>query len=195
MTRSLTAERLYALLPAVYRLRDAEQGYPLRALVAALADQFAALEENVEQLYDDQFIETCADWVVPYIGDLIGYRPLHGVAPRVASPRAEVANTIAYRRRKGTALMLEQLAARRHRLAGARGRVLRAAGHHPVHEAHPPARAGDRRPARHRARPSGPAAPSTASPTPPRCGGPRPAPAATTSRTSASSSGGCWRCA
>ncbi len=67
------------------------------------AQEFAALEENVEQLYDDQFIETCADWVAPYIGDLIGYRPLHGVAPHVASPRAEVANTIAYRRRKGTA--------------------------------------------------------------------------------------------
>ena len=106
----MTAERLYSLLPAVYRLRDAEQGEPLRALLAAFAQQFAALEENVEQLYDDQFIETCADWVAPYIGDLIGYRPLHGVAPKIASPRAEVANTIAYRRRKGTALMLEQLA-------------------------------------------------------------------------------------
>src|SRR5262245_26647468 len=101
---------LNPLHPAVYPPRDPDQGEPLRALIAAFAQQFAALEENVEQLYDDQFIETCADWVAPYIGDLIGYRPLHGVAPRAASPRAEVANTIAYRRRKGTALMLEQLA-------------------------------------------------------------------------------------
>jgi len=107
---SLTADRLYGLLPALYRLRDADQGEPLRALLAALAQEFAALEESVEQLYDDQFVETCADWVAPYIGDLIGYRPLHGVAPKIASPRAEVANTIAHRRRKGTALMLEQLA-------------------------------------------------------------------------------------
>jgi hypothetical protein len=107
---SLTADRLYGLLPAIYRLRDADQGEPLRALLAALAEEFAALEENIEQLYDDQFIETCADWVAPYIGDLIGYRPLHGVAPKIASPRAEVANTIALRRRKGTALMFEQLA-------------------------------------------------------------------------------------
>jgi hypothetical protein len=107
---SLTAERLYSLLPAVYRLRDADQGEPLRALIGALAQGFNGLEENLAQLYDDQFIETCADWVAPYIGDLIGYRPLHGVAPKIASPRAEVANTIAYRRRKGTALMLEQLA-------------------------------------------------------------------------------------
>lgn len=107
---SLSAERLYQLLPALYRLRDADQGQPLQALVAVLAQEFAALEENLEQLYDDQFIETCADWVAPYIGDLIGYRPLHGVAPNIASPRAEVGNTIRYRRRKGTALMLEQLA-------------------------------------------------------------------------------------
>lgn len=107
---SLTAERLYQLLPALYRLRDADQGGPLEALIALMAQQFEALEEDLEQLYDDQFIETCADWVAPYIGDLVGYRPLHGVAPKVASPRAEVGNTIAYRRRKGTALMLEQLA-------------------------------------------------------------------------------------
>jgi hypothetical protein len=107
---SLTADRLYGLLPAIYRLRDVDEDEPLRALLAALAEGFAALEENIEQLYDDQFIETCADWVAPYIGDLIGYRPLHGVAPKIASPRAEVANTIAFRRRKGTALMLEELA-------------------------------------------------------------------------------------
>jgi hypothetical protein len=107
---SLTAERLYALLPAVYRIRDEQQGFPLRALVSLVAQEFAALEENIEQLYDDQFIETCGGWVAPYVGDLIGYRPLHGVAAAIASPRAEVANTIGYRRRKGTAAMLEQLA-------------------------------------------------------------------------------------
>lgn len=105
-----TADRLYALLPAIHRIRDAEQGYPLRELLAVIAEQVAAMEENLAQLYDDQFIETCAPWVAPYIGDLIGYRSLHGVAPNVASPRADVANTIRYRRRKGTASMLEQLA-------------------------------------------------------------------------------------
>lgn len=105
-----TADRLYQLLPAVHRIRDAEQGYPLRELLSVIAEQVAAMEENLEQLYDDQFIETCAAWAAPYIGDLIGYRSLHGVAPNVASPRADVANTLRYRRRKGTASMLEQLA-------------------------------------------------------------------------------------
>jgi hypothetical protein len=107
---SFDAQKLYELLPAIYRARDAEQGEPLRALLAVLAEQAGVLEENIEQLYDDQFIETCSDWVVPYIGDLIGYKSLHGVVPKVASPRAEVAHTIAFRRRKGTATMLEQLA-------------------------------------------------------------------------------------
>jgi hypothetical protein len=104
------AEKLYNLLPALYRVRDHEQGAPLKALCAVMAEQIAILQEDLEQLYDDQFIETCADWVAPYIGDLIGYRAIHGVTLRTLSARAEVANTIAYRRRKGAATMLEQLA-------------------------------------------------------------------------------------
>jgi hypothetical protein len=68
------------------------------------------LTDSLDSMYDDQFVETCARWVAPYLGDLVGYRPLHGVAPEVASRRAEVANTVRYRRRKGTATMLEQLA-------------------------------------------------------------------------------------
>jgi len=105
-----TAERLLDLLPAVYRIRDAEAGGVLRELLGVLADQAEVVSEDLSQQYDDQFIETCARWVAPYIGDLVGYRVLHGVVPEVASPRAEVANTIAYRRRKGTASVLEQLA-------------------------------------------------------------------------------------
>ncbi len=114
---SVDARGLFELLPAVYRVRDAaiagaipaEQG-PLESLLAALAEQVALLDDNLDQLYDDQFIETCAPWVVPYIGDLIGYRTLNGRVPGFATPRAEVAHTIALRRRKGTASMLEQLA-------------------------------------------------------------------------------------
>jgi hypothetical protein len=105
-----TTDELYRLLPAVYRVRDAEQGGILRELVDLLTGQINVLAESLEQAYDDQFIETCEDWVAPYIGDLVGYRTLHGVVPQVASPRADVANTIRYRRRKGTVSVLEQLA-------------------------------------------------------------------------------------
>ncbi len=104
------AQTLYELLPAIDRIRDAEQGYPLRALFSVIAQQALALDENLAQLYDDLFIETAAEWAVPYIGDLIGVRGLYDQTTKAGSARAEVANTIGYRRRKGTAAMLEQLA-------------------------------------------------------------------------------------
>ena len=107
---SFDAQKMYELLPAIYRIRDAQQGEPLKALLSIIADQVGVLEEDLAQLYDDQFIETCNGWVMPYIGDLIGYRTLHNVAPSIGSQRAEVAHTIGFRRRKGTAAMLEQLA-------------------------------------------------------------------------------------
>jgi hypothetical protein len=60
MVMSLDATQLYALLPAIYRTRDVENGNPLQALLAVMASQSAVVEENIQQLYDDQFIETCA---------------------------------------------------------------------------------------------------------------------------------------
>lgn len=107
---TLDAQTLYDLLPAIYRIRDAEQRGPLKDLLTVIAYEVAAIEEDLAQLYDDLFIETCADWVVPYIGDLIGYRGLRSEVSEVKAPRAEVANTIALRRGKGTAAALEELA-------------------------------------------------------------------------------------
>ncbi|MGC4098858.1 MAG: phage tail protein [Nitrospira sp.] len=107
---ALNADKLYALLPSIYRIRDQEAGAPLKAFLAVLAEQAEVLEEDLAQLYDDQFVETCAEWVIPYLGDLIGYRRLQDAASAGSSSRAEVANTIAYRRRKGTISMVEQLA-------------------------------------------------------------------------------------
>ena len=107
---SLNAEQLFALLPAVYRNRDGDIGDPLQSLYAVLAQQLGIVEDNIQQLYDDQFIETCEPWVIPYIGDLIGYNSIYELAAATDS-RAEVANTIGYRRRKGTLLALEQVVA------------------------------------------------------------------------------------
>jgi len=106
----ITPDALYRLLPAVHRLRDADEGGPLRALVAVLAREGAVVEENIEQLLDNLFIETCEDWAAPYIGGTIGYRALYQVEGADVGNRAEIANTIAYRRRKGTAAVLEMLA-------------------------------------------------------------------------------------
>jgi hypothetical protein len=116
-------DRLYELLPVVYRMRDAERGQPLRALLAVISEQVNVVEADIRQLYDNWFIETCEDWVVPYIADLIGHRLVQeaGDASAVTTAegrlrnkflvtRREVANTIRNRRRKGTLSLLEMLA-------------------------------------------------------------------------------------
>ncbi len=112
---------LYNLIPVVYRLRDADQGYPLRALLQVVGEQASLIEQDISGLYENWFIETCQDWAVPYIGALVGYAPV-SIGPqastgkraqareRIVIPRREVANTIRFRRRKGTLKVLEDLA-------------------------------------------------------------------------------------
>lgn len=118
MTR--TKDYLYDLLPYVYRARDVEAGHALRDLLRVVGEQLDVIEEDIEGLYENWFIETCADWVVPYLGDLVGYRPVHSAGSPTAAgasardkilvPRRDVANTIGFRRRKGTLALLEVLA-------------------------------------------------------------------------------------
>jgi hypothetical protein len=104
-------ERLYRLLPAIHRVRDAAQGEPLRALLSVIEQELKLIETDIEGLYDNWFVETAAEWAIPYLGDLLGVRPLHTAEGAASfSQRAYVANTLRYRRRKGTAAVLEQLA-------------------------------------------------------------------------------------
>lgn len=116
-------DRLYELLPVIHRQRDAEEGWPLRALLRVIAEQVNLVEADIGRLYDNWFIETSEEWVVPYIGDLVGYRIVHEAGQpgdvntaqgrlrnKFLIPRREVANTIGYRRRKGTLYLLELLA-------------------------------------------------------------------------------------
>jgi hypothetical protein len=124
MSEPAVHDRLFRLLPQVYRQRDEQRGYLLRALLRVIEREVNLVEANIDELYQNWFIETCQDWVVPYIGDLLGYqvvpaagRPLgtsgEGEAAlhdAVLVPRREVARTIAFRRRKGTLALLELLA-------------------------------------------------------------------------------------
>ena len=104
-------ERVLALLPAHVRNRDAASGGLLRALIEAVAAELAVLEADLDELYASWFAETCPEWVVPYLADLLG---VEGLPPEVStagvSRRAFVANTVAYRRRKGTPAAAEQVA-------------------------------------------------------------------------------------
>jgi len=101
-------QRLYGCIPENYRVYDQEQGQPLLALVQVIAEQVANLRQNLDDLWDDFFIETCQDWVVPYIGALVGTNLLANPVGR--SNRLEVRYTVLWRRSKGTVAMIEALA-------------------------------------------------------------------------------------
>jgi hypothetical protein len=122
------ADRLFHLLPAILRLKDAEQAAPnglgpLQSLLRVIEEQCDLVDQDIARMYENWFIETCEDWVVPYIGDLLGYHPpAEAGLPasptreegrrknRYLAPRREVARTIGFRRRKGTLALLELLA-------------------------------------------------------------------------------------
>jgi Phage tail protein (Tail_P2_I) len=108
-------QRVLDLLPAHVIARDAASGGLLAALAEAVGGELDVLERDIDTLYASWFIETCPEWVVPYIADLVGVDDLPpdlsataGVAG--TSRRAFVANTVAYRRRKGTLAAIEQVA-------------------------------------------------------------------------------------
>lgn len=89
-----------------------------------IAEQLDRVRDGVEQGYEDLFVETAAPWVLPYLGDLVGYRTLPGyervlttglheggraALAEAVAPRADVAATVANRRRKGTLHLLEEI--------------------------------------------------------------------------------------
>lgn len=105
------ADKLWNLLPAIYRVEDTDQfnaAGPLREMVNRIGATAADLRRSIDRLWEDQSIETCDDWVIPYIASLLDTRLVAGLDPR--GQRLDVANTIDYRRRKGTLSVLEQIA-------------------------------------------------------------------------------------
>jgi hypothetical protein len=105
---------LYLRLPEIYRIRDGEQQPPgqLQAYLGLMDGAHAAVRDNIEALYHDLFAETCADWVIPYLADLLGVSHLSGDPWTL---RADVARSIHHRRRKGTLGAIESLT---HALSG-----------------------------------------------------------------------------
>jgi hypothetical protein len=102
--------KLWKLLPAIYRTLDqAPKAGPLLEIVDRIGGEFATLRRGVDRLWANQSIETCDDWVIPYIGDLLATRLVSCLDAR--AQRVDVAKTIYYRRRSGTLGLLEELAA------------------------------------------------------------------------------------
>jgi hypothetical protein len=107
------ANRLWQMLPAVYRNMDVGPvpgaPGPLQELINRIGAQAAVVRRSVDRLGENQSIESCDDWVIPYIGDLVATRIVSCLD--AASQRIDVAKTIYYRRRAGTVGILEELAA------------------------------------------------------------------------------------
>lgn len=104
------AEKLWALLPEVYRNEDgiAEQPGQLRALIEVLAGEAAVARRSIDRLWADTRVDEADDWALAYLGALVGARPLQ--AANRAGQRAIVGRTLFYRRRLGTVRLSELLA-------------------------------------------------------------------------------------
>jgi hypothetical protein len=116
------ADKLWSLVPAVYRAADSETidgDGPLRELLNRIGASMAVVRRSIDRLWEDQSIETCDSWVIPYIAQLLATNLIPAMDPR--GQRLDVANTIYYRRRKGTVALLEQLG---HDVTGYETRVI-----------------------------------------------------------------------
>ncbi|MEM1032345.1 MAG: phage tail protein [Myxococcota bacterium] len=117
--RARVTDLLYDLLPALHRVRDMPPGAmeplrlaapagtePLYQFLHVLAAPLAAARQNVDELHADLFIDSCADWVLPYLGEMIGVTL---VFPDAETNRRDVRGTMAWRRRKGTPWVLQEM--------------------------------------------------------------------------------------
>jgi hypothetical protein len=116
------ADKLWATLPAIYRALDSNSfttNGPLREMVNRIGAQAAIVRRSIDRLWEDQSIESCDDWVIAYIGDLLATNLVASLDAR--GQRLDVAKTIYYRRRKGTVAILEEIA---HDITGWDARVV-----------------------------------------------------------------------
>src|SRR6266700_1348295 len=115
-------DKLWNMLPAAYRVADSEifdAAGPLRELLARIGASMAVVRRGIDRLWEDQSIETCDSWVIPYLAELLATNLVPSMDAR--GQQLDVANTIYYRRRKGTVALLEQLA---HDVTGYEARVI-----------------------------------------------------------------------
>lgn len=107
---STNGEKLYQLLPAVYRERD---NGDLAAYLDSCGSLLDAIQHTLDQRLADNFPDTppdgltCQDWLLPYFAQLLDVRL---VSPEAKGRRAEIAKAVAWRQAKGTLSVTEQIA-------------------------------------------------------------------------------------
>ena len=98
---------LFELVPPYDKLNQAKkENADLATLMAVLQSQSDAIGTNIDLLYQSWFVETCDAWTVPYIAELLDIPITLADAVRISRQRALVANTILYRRFRGTSQAL-----------------------------------------------------------------------------------------
>jgi hypothetical protein len=111
--------KLWNLLPQIYRAYDATAPFdpttpnppsgPLQEIVNRIGAQAATLRRSIDRMWEDQSIESCDDWVIPYIAAQLSTNLVSSLDPR--AQRLAIFNTISVRQRRGTIPALEQIAA------------------------------------------------------------------------------------
>ena len=108
--------QLYELLPEIYRTRDtgsADDTGDLARFLDACGHLLDLIRHTLDQRLADAFPDNppdgpaCQPWLLPYFADLLDVRM---VSPNESGRRDEVANAVAWRQRKGTLKVLEQIA-------------------------------------------------------------------------------------
>ncbi|HEX5687844.1 MAG TPA: phage tail protein [Ideonella sp.] len=128
MTPVDLASVLYRQMPEVHRDRDNPRRDPsgtdiapgdMARLLLVAGDLQQALYRTLRQRYQDLFPDQegqdefgmwrgCQPWVLPYLAQLLDVVPM---SPLEAGQRAEIANAVPWRQRKGTTAATEQIAA------------------------------------------------------------------------------------
>lgn len=114
--KTRSGQQLYGLLPEVYRTRDigdTEDTGDLARFLDACGHLLDLIRQSLDQRLADAFPDNppngpaCQPWLLPYFADLLDVRM---VSPDESGRRDEVANAVAWRQRKGTLKVLEQIA-------------------------------------------------------------------------------------
>jgi hypothetical protein len=103
---------LYQILPTVYRNRDSGDLKKYLAANGEILDRvYATLQQRLADNFPDNPNQAgelaCQDWLLPYFAKLLDVRL---VSPLAKGRRDEIAHAIAWRQRKGTAAVIEQIA-------------------------------------------------------------------------------------
>lgn len=106
--RKYVAQLLFRGAPAYFRAEDQSPAGrdELRQLLEVLAAPLAIARQSIEELHADLFIDSADDWVLRYLAEMVGTTLIF---PDADSNRRDIRSTVAFRRRKGTPLMLQEM--------------------------------------------------------------------------------------